>query len=105
MAKLFVLATLFLISLQTIQAQNPQARVLIYSATREFRHDSIPTAIQALRSNASSINVTFDNTEDQSEFTDDNLARYDAILFLDNTGEGEFALHVLYYQASDVIRF
>ncbi|KAK7454474.1 hypothetical protein VKT23_011230 [Stygiomarasmius scandens] len=87
MAKLFALATLLLISLQTIQAQNPQARVLIYSATREFRHDSIPTAIQALRSNASSINVTFDNTEDQSEFTDDNLARYDAILFLDNTGE------------------
>ncbi|THV02839.1 class I glutamine amidotransferase-like protein [Dendrothele bispora CBS 962.96] len=68
-------------------AQTAQAKVLIYSATREFRHDSIPTAIQALQSKGSSINVVFDNTEDQTQFTDDNLAAYDAVLFLDNNGE------------------
>ncbi|TFK49891.1 class I glutamine amidotransferase-like protein [Heliocybe sulcata] len=63
------------------------ARILIYSATRDFRHDSIPTAIDALKAKGSSISVSFDNTEDPTRFTDDVLKQYDAILFLDNTGE------------------
>jgi hypothetical protein len=69
------------------------ARVLLYTATRDFRHDSIPTAVDALQANGSSINVVFDHTEDQSRFTDDALSIYDAILFLSTTGEGmTFAL-------------
>ncbi|KAJ3567883.1 hypothetical protein NP233_g6069 [Leucocoprinus birnbaumii] len=63
------------------------ARILIFSRTVEFRHDSIPTAINALQSHSSSINVVFDQTEDQNLFTDENLQKYDALLFLDNTGE------------------
>ncbi|KAJ3716004.1 class I glutamine amidotransferase-like protein [Lentinula raphanica] len=63
------------------------AKVLIYSATADFRHDSIPTAIQALQSQGSSFGIQFENTEDKSQFTDQNLAQYDALLFLDNTGE------------------
>ena len=64
------------------------ARVLIYSATAEFRHDSIPTAIDALKRNGASANVNFDATEDQTLFTDEALSAYDALLFLSNTGEG-----------------
>jgi hypothetical protein len=70
------------------QGQSSTAKILIYSATEQFRHDSIPTAIEALKANQSSINVQFDATEDQSKFSDDNLAQYDALLFLSNTGEG-----------------
>ena len=33
--------------------------------------------------------IAFDHTEDQTWFTDDRLAQYDAVLFLSNTGEGE----------------
>lgn len=65
------------------------ARGLIYSATADFRHDSIPTAIQALKTQGTSYNITFDQTEDQSWFTDERLAQYDVIVFLQNTGEGE----------------
>jgi hypothetical protein len=68
------------------------ARILIYSATADYRHDSIPTAIQALKDKGSSINVVFDNSEDKTLFTDQGLAVYDALLFLDNTGEGSVPL-------------
>lgn len=83
----FLTLPLCLLPLIAVQAASNTARILIYSATRDFRHDSIPTAIDALKGKGSSINVSFDNTEDQSQFTDDNLKQYDAVLFLDNTGE------------------
>ncbi|KAJ7106474.1 trehalose utilization-domain-containing protein [Mycena crocata] len=70
----------------TTQALTP-ARVLVYTAMKGFRHDSIPTAIQALKGQASSLNAVFDNTEDQAQFTDHILAMYDAIMFLSTTGE------------------
>ncbi|CCM06604.1 uncharacterized protein FIBRA_08883 [Fibroporia radiculosa] len=68
-------------------AQQATARILIYSATRGYRHDSIPASIEALKAQASSINVHFDATEDHTWFTDDRLNGYDAVLFLQNSGE------------------
>ncbi|KZT06168.1 class I glutamine amidotransferase-like protein [Laetiporus sulphureus 93-53] len=68
-------------------AQQATARILIYSATRGYRHDSIPTSIEALQAKAASINVQFDATEDQSWFTNNRLKEYDALLFLNNSGE------------------
>jgi type 1 glutamine amidotransferase len=40
-----------------------------------------------MQANQSAINARFDNTEDQTQFNDQVLAQYDALLFLDNTGE------------------
>lgn len=71
-------------------AQSSVARILIYSATRDFRHDSIPTAVDALVAQGPAANITFDHTEDQTWFTDDRLQQYDALVFLSNTGEGEW---------------
>lgn len=65
------------------------AHVLIYSATADFRHDSIPTAIQAMISKGPTYNIQFDNTEDSSWFTDGRISLYDALVFLDNTGQGK----------------
>ena len=67
-----------------------QARILLYTATAAFRHDSIPTAIESLQNGASSHNVLFDTTEERSVFTEENLSRYDAVMFVSTTGEGEF---------------
>jgi len=66
------------------------ANVLIYSTTMGYRHDSIPTAIEALRSRSAGYNITFEDTEDTTWFRDDRLRKYDAIVFLSTTGEGEF---------------
>lgn len=79
---------LFAMSVASQQSSTP-ARALIYSATADFRHDSIPTAIQVMKAQGPSYNITFDQTEDQSWFTDEQLAQYDALVFLQNTGEGK----------------
>ncbi|KAI0261512.1 class I glutamine amidotransferase-like protein [Gloeopeniophorella convolvens] len=68
-------------------AQQQAARALIFSATADFRHDSIPTARDALIARGPSIGVQFDATEDSGRFTDTGLAPYDLLVFLMNTGE------------------
>jgi hypothetical protein len=62
------------------------ARILAYSATAGFRHDSIEASIEALKAKESVLDVKFDFTEDKSMFTDKNLSQYDAVLFLNNSG-------------------
>ncbi|KAF8199638.1 trehalose utilization-domain-containing protein [Pholiota molesta] len=84
---LLILLCLFLALSIPTAVDAAKARILIYSATRDFRHDSIPTAIEALKARQDSINAQFDNTEDQTQFTDDVLSNYDTILFLSTTGE------------------
>ncbi|KAI0366292.1 class I glutamine amidotransferase-like protein [Pilatotrama ljubarskyi] len=79
-------AVVFALMSETLGHSNV-ARVLIYSATRDFRHDSIPTAVGALVAQGPAANITFDHTEDQTWFTDERLQQYDALLFLSNTGE------------------
>ena len=73
----------------TSSARAATARLLIYSATQRFRHDSIPTAITVLKEHGPSIDAIFDATEDASQFNDANLAKYDALIFLSTTGEGD----------------
>lgn len=74
-----------LVKSQATEAGVP--RVLIFTATTGFRHDSIPTAIRILKENQARIGVTFDDTEDNADFTDDNLARYDGLVFVSASGE------------------
>ena len=85
---MFPATLLTLSSLSSLALAASTPRVLIYSATDQFRHDSIPTAVQALKDAGMSASITFDATEDESLFTDDNLKQYDALVFLSNTGEG-----------------
>lgn len=79
----FVLSALAL----AVVAQQPVARILLYTATTRYRHDSIPAAIQALQLNSPSINVHFDNTEDKNAFNEVNLNKYDAVAFLSTSGD------------------
>lgn len=81
---------LLLISMASgLLAQSSTPKLLIYTATAGFRHDSIPTAVEALMANASTINVNFDHTEDHTKFTTENLINYDGIIFLSTTGESK----------------
>ncbi|KAG8779761.1 hypothetical protein FRC12_023859 [Ceratobasidium sp. 428] len=64
-------------------------RILIYSTTAGYRHDSIPTATAALKRLGQENNIAFDSTEDENQFNDSNLADYDALLFLSNSDEGK----------------
>lgn len=63
------------------------ARVLAFSKTSGFRHESIPTALAAISQLGPANGFTVDQTEDEGAFTDANLARYDAVVFVSTTGD------------------
>ncbi len=69
-------------------SKNPgcHIRLLVFSKTAAFRHASIPDAIAGLRRLAQSQGVAIDFTENSAVFTDANLARYNAVVFLLTTG-------------------
>ncbi len=62
-------------------------RVLVFSRTAGFRHDSIAVGITALKELGKSSNITVDATEEAGQFTTSNLARYDSVVFLSTTGD------------------
>lgn len=61
-------------------------RLLVFSKTSGFRHASIKDGKIALQKLAAEHNYAIDFTEDANVFTDANLARYDAVVFLLTTG-------------------
>lgn len=61
-------------------------RVLVFSKTTGFRHDSIPDGINAIRQLGQQNGFAVDATEDAASFSDANLARYQAVVFLSTTG-------------------
>ena len=68
-------------------ATQPGLRVLAFTKTAGFRHDSIPAALRALRELGTANGIAVDATEDGSVFSDAGLARYDAVIFLLTTGD------------------
>ncbi|MFF3286355.1 ThuA domain-containing protein [Streptomyces sp. NPDC003023] len=62
-------------------------RVLVFSRTAGFRHDSIPAGVAALKELGTTAGIVVDSTEAPGQFTADNLARYDAVVFLSTTGD------------------
>jgi len=62
-------------------------RVLVFSKTAAFRHDSIPDGIAALKELGASAGFRVDATEDATAFNPANLRRYAAVVFLSTTGD------------------
>ncbi|MDB3936013.1 ThuA domain-containing protein [Granulosicoccus sp.] len=64
------------------------ARVLFFTETRGFRHDSIADALAALEELATADGILFDQADDSDGvFTDDNLAQYDAVVWALTSGD------------------
>jgi type 1 glutamine amidotransferase len=62
-------------------------KVLVFSKTAGFRHDSIAAGIAAVRALGTANNFAVDATEDAAAFTTTNLARYAAVVFLNTSGD------------------
>nr|MDQ5873006.1 ThuA domain-containing protein [Acidobacteriota bacterium] len=62
-------------------------RLLVFTRTTGFRHDSIPDAIAAVRQMAAESGLTVDATEDPAVFHDVGLSPYRAMVFLLTTGD------------------
>ena len=69
------------------RAEDPGFRVLVFSKTAGFRHDSIPAGVEAIKKLGEQNGFAVDTTEDAAEFTDATLARYDAVVFLSTTSD------------------
>jgi type 1 glutamine amidotransferase len=62
-------------------------RVLLFSRTTGFRHDSIPDAVAAIGALGAEHGFAVDATEDPAAFEDGRLAAYRAVVFLLTTGD------------------
>jgi uncharacterized protein len=60
--------------------------VLVYSRTTGFRHDSIPAGIQAIQGLGAAYGFSVVASEDPTIFSDTALAQFDAVVFLQTTG-------------------
>jgi type 1 glutamine amidotransferase len=81
------------------EGATPEAdRVLVYSRTLGFRHDSIPAATAALTARLDEDQIVVEASEDPLMFRETELARFGAVVFLHTTGndvldaEGKSAL-------------
>jgi uncharacterized protein len=62
-------------------------RILVFSKTAGYRHASIIVGKPAIIALGAQYGFDVDTTEDASVFTDRNLSRYDAVVFLSTTGD------------------
>jgi len=79
------LIALLCLSFSPGQLDDP--RVLVFSKTESFRHSSIETGIEAIQDLGLQHGFAVDASEDASLFTMNNLKRYDAVVFLNTTGD------------------
>jgi type 1 glutamine amidotransferase len=63
------------------------ARVLVFTKTTGFRHESIPVAVEAIRGIGLRNGFAVEHTENSSVFADTSLARFAAVVFLNTTGD------------------
>ncbi|MEV4313658.1 ThuA domain-containing protein [Actinocrispum sp. NPDC049592] len=86
-----LVAAAFALVLAIVPASKAHAaapfRVWVFSKTTGFRHDSIPAGIAAIRQLGQQNGFTVDASEDDTKFTDANLAQYAAVIFLSTTGD------------------
>ncbi|MEW1848568.1 ThuA domain-containing protein, partial [Nonomuraea angiospora] len=75
------------VSAEAATAAEPAFKVLVFSKTTGFRHDSIPEGIAAVQKLGQDNNFAVDTTEDSALFTDQNLAQYQAVVFMSTTGD------------------
>jgi glucose/arabinose dehydrogenase len=61
-------------------------RVLVFAKTAGFRHSSIPNGKAAIQKLGKANDFDVDTTEDPTVFTEDNLKKYAAVVFLNTTG-------------------
>lgn len=81
---LFALA---LWALACAPASSDNFRVLVFTKTNGFRHDSIPRGIDLVRTLGAAHGFAVDATEDASRFTRKGLGAYREVIFLNTTGE------------------
>lgn len=94
------LAVLGIVCLLLASCESKKPKVLVFSRTKGYRHQSIPVGKQAIIDLGKARGFDVDTTENASLLNEDNLKNYSAVLFLSTT------MDVLDpYQQGDLKRF
>ncbi|WP_372754859.1 ThuA domain-containing protein [Mariniflexile sp.] len=78
---LIVVVLFFIVSCRTTD------KVLVFSKTTGFRHESIETGIKTIQALGKENNFEVTNTEDAQQFSVENLKQYKLVVFLNTTGD------------------
>lgn len=78
---------LVILILNTVVFAAGKPRVLVFSLTKGFHHNSIVQGIAAIQKMGAENNFAVDTTTSELSFTPKNLKKYKALIFLSTTGE------------------
>lgn len=85
LSKVIVFFLVLIVIFSSVEAQN--GKVLIFSKTKGFRHGSIQKGTEVITKICNVQNIEVVATEDASVFQYKNLKEYDALIFLNSTGD------------------
>ena len=96
----FVPLLIFFVVVASCSRRSGSPKVLIFSKTAGFYHNSIPNGIAAIQKLGKENGFEVDTTANAAMFTEDTLKQYSAVIFLSTTGD------VLnHYQEADFRRY
>ncbi|MDZ7690917.1 MAG: ThuA domain-containing protein [Balneolaceae bacterium] len=86
-ACLCFIAPAFFLLTSCSNVRDGEPRVLVFSKTAGYRHASIPDGIAAIQQLGAENGFHVDTTKNANYFTEDNLKKYSAVIFLSTTGD------------------
>ena len=87
----------------TSNDESGKLRVLVFFKNTYYFHESIPAGAEAIRKLGKENNFNVDTTSDADKFTEDNLKKYAAVIFLNNSDNSGSLLNN--YQEADFERY
>ncbi|WP_339863783.1 ThuA domain-containing protein [uncultured Algoriphagus sp.] len=84
---LMLLGLITSIAFWSCNSRSGKPKVLVFSKTAGYHHESIPTGIAAIQKLGSENGFDVDTTTQSSKFNEDNLKQYAAVIFLSTTGD------------------
>lgn len=85
--KLFLLLLVSAYSFFACDSEQKTPKILVFSKTAGFYHQSIPAGIAAIQKLGKENGFLVDTTKNAAYFTQDSLQNYDAVVFLSTTGD------------------
>jgi glucose/arabinose dehydrogenase/cytochrome c551/c552/type 1 glutamine amidotransferase len=82
----FLLSCLILFLFLSCNKRSGKPRILVFTKTAGFHHQSIPAGIAAIQKLGAGNGFDVDTTSDANMFSDDILREYSAVVFLNTTG-------------------
>ena len=81
---ILLLSALILVPVSFCQEK---ARILVFSATKGFYHESIPVGTKCIMEVCGEAAIQVDTTRNADAFTESNLSNYKVVVFLNTTGD------------------